>query len=374
MSHLIFAIMIVLFSQPAWAHKPSDSYMSLTVHKERITGQWDIALRDLNDAIGLDANDDGAISWGELRTQQTEIAAYASSRLTLQSSEAICATVITDHLVDHHSDGAYAVIQFTATCPTEVHHLTIDYRLLFDLDAQHKGLLRLSHGDRVRTVIFSQESPSHTLTIGDILLWQQVRQYLHEGIWHIWLGFDHVLFLLTLLMPAVLARVDHRWQAIEDFSSALWEVVRIVTAFTVAHSLTLSLATLGLIQLPSRLVESVIAASVMLAGVTNLYANMAQRRWLFAFLFGLIHGFGFANVLMDLRLPQGSLLLSLVSFNVGVEIGQLAIVALFLPVAYAFRQSYAYQLIVVRIGSLAVVVVALLWLAERTLDLKLLPV
>jgi HupE / UreJ protein len=374
MSHLIFAIMIVLFSQPAWAHKPSDSYMSLTVHKERISGQWDIALRDLNDAIGLDANDDGAISWGEVRTQQTEIASYASSRLTLQSSEAICATVITDHLVDHHSDGAYAVIQFTATCPTEVHHLTIDYRLLFDLDAQHKGLLRLSHGDRVRTVIFSQESPSHTLTIDDILLWQQVQQYLHEGIWHIWLGFDHVLFLLTLLMPAVLARVDHRWQAIEDFSSALWEVVRIVTAFTVAHSLTLSLATLGIIQLPSRLVESAIAASVMLAGVANLYANMAQRRWLFAFLFGLIHGFGFANVLMDLRLPQGSLLLSLVSFNVGVEIGQLAIVALFLPVAYAFRQSYAYQLIVVRIGSLAVVVVALLWLAERTLDLKLLPV
>jgi hypothetical protein len=127
-------------------------------------------------------------------------------------------------------------------------------------------------------------------------------------------------------------------------------------------------------QLPSRLVESAIASSVILAGVANLYPGIAQRRWVVAFAFGLIHGFGFASVLSDLGLPHGSLLVSLVSFNVGVEIGQLAVVVLFVPLAHAFRQSSAYQLIVVRIGSLAVIVVALLWLAERAFDLKLFPI
>lgn len=374
MRHVIFAILIVLFSQSAWAHKPSDSYMSLTVQEAQISGQWDIALRDLNDAIGLDTDDDGAITWGEVRTKHAEIASYAFSRLKLQSSEAICAIAIGDHFVDHHTDGAYAVLQFIATCPTEIQHLTIDYRLLFDLDAQHKGLLRLSHGDRTHTAIFSQQSPSQALTIDDTLLWQEVRQYLKEGIWHIWLGFDHVLFLLTLLLPAVLVRTEQGWQAIKDFSSAFCEVLRIITAFTLAHSLTLSLATVGIVQLPSRLVESAIAISVVLAGIANLYPNVAQRRWLFAFLFGLIHGFGFASVLMGLRLPQNPLLVSLVSFNFGVEIGQLTIVTLFLPLVYALRQSSAYELIVVRMGSAAVIVVALLWLAERTLNLKLLPV
>lgn len=366
-------LMLVLLSQPAWAHKPSDSYLALTVQGERIDGQWDIALRDLNDAIGLDADDDGAVTWGEVQAKHRDIAAYAFSRLRLESQGAACRTAVTDHLIDRHTDGTYAMLRFTAVCREEVNRLTIDYRLLFDLDAQHRGLLRLTQGEQTQTAIFNQEFPTHSLTTGEASVWQQVRQYLREGIWHIWLGFDHVLFLLALLLPAVLVRVDRRWHAVEDFSSAVREVVAIVTAFTVAHSLTLSLATLGIIHLPSRLVESAIAASVLLAGIANLYPGIARRRRLAAFAFGLIHGFGFAGVLSDLGLPQGSLLLSLVSFNLGVEIGQLAIVAAFLPLAYGFRRGSYYQVIIVRAGSVAVILLALLWLVERALDLTLLP-
>lgn len=373
MKRLILAIVFVMLSQPVWAHKPSDSYLSLTVQDDRIDGRWDIALRDLHDAIGLDVDDDATITWGEVRAKQDAIARYALSHLKLQSQGATCPTVATDHLIDSHTDGAYAVLRFTAMCPAEVNRLAIDYRLLFDLDAQHRGLLRLTRGEQTQVAIFSQEFPAHSLTTGTPSVWQQVRQYLREGIWHIWLGFDHVLFLLALLLPAVLVRVDRHWQAVEDFSSAVREVVAIVTAFTVAHSLTLSLATLGIIQLPSRLVESAIAASVILAGIANLYPGIARRRWLVAFAFGLIHGFGFAGVLSDLGLPQGSLLLSLVSFNIGVEIGQLAIVAVFLPLAYGLRRGSYYQVIIVRAGSVAVIMLAMLWLVERALDLKLLP-
>ena len=324
---LILALAILLLSTPAWAHKPSDSLLSLTAQHDRIGGRWDIALRDLDDAIGLDAD----------------------------------------------GDGAYAVLLFTMTCPNAIDRLRADYRLLFDLDAQHKGLLRLTHGQETTTAIFSQESPTHQFTIGETSIWRQARQYVREGIWHIWLGYDHVLFLLALLVPAVLRRAAGRWEPTSDFLSAFWEVLAIVTAFTIAHSITLGVATVGLIGLPSRLVESAIAASVVFAGISNLYPALVQRRRLVAFLFRLIHGFGFASVLSDLGLPRGSLALSLVSFNLGVEVGQLAIVAMFLPLAYGLRKSWTYQRLVLVSGSLGIATLACAWLIERAFDLKLIP-
>jgi hypothetical protein len=175
------------------------------------------------------------------------------------------------------------------------------------------------------------------------------------------------------LLPAVMVRVADRWQAATNLSSVCWNVVSIVTAFTIAHSLTLTLAALDVVRLPSRLVESTIAASVVLAGLGNLYPMMMSCRWIVAFGFGLIHGFGFAAVLTDLRLPQNSLLLSLVSFNVGVELGQLAIVAAFLPMAYLIRQSWSYPRLILTGGSLAVVAIALVWFTERAFDLPLFP-
>jgi hypothetical protein len=370
---LILALAMLLLSTPAWAHKPSDSLLSLTVQDDRIESRWDIALRDLDDAIGLDANGDGAITWGEVQSAQDEITAYALSRLTITSNETRCLAQGPHQLIDNHTDGAYAVLLFTMTCPTTIDRLQADYRLLFDLDAQHKGLLRLTHEGDTTTAIFSQESPTQQFTISETSTWNQVQQYVHEGIWHIWQGYDHVLFLLALLLPAVLRRVADRWEPTPDFLSAFWEVLAIVTAFTIAHSITLGLATLGLIALPSRLVESAIAASVVFAGISNLYPALAQRRRVIAFIFGLIHGFGFASVLSDLGLPRGSLALSLVSFNLGVEVGQLAIVAMFLPFAYGLRKSWTYQRLVLVSGSLSIAVLACAWFIERTLDLKLIP-
>ena len=179
-------------------------------------------------------------------------------------------------------------------------------------------------------------------TLGESSRVEQFVDYLEEGVLHIWAGFDHILFLLSLLLPAVLvpsAISGEAWAAAPGFRAALWDVLKVVTAFTVAHSITLSLATLGVVSLPSRLVESAIAASVVLAAVNNIRPVVHGGRWIIAFCFGLIHGFGFASVLSDLGLPQGSLLLALIAFNLGVELGQLAIVAVFLPLAYAHRAT-----------------------------------
>ena len=151
------------------------------------------------------------------------------------------------------------------------------------------------------------------------------------------------------------------------------DVVRVVTAFTLAHSLTLTLAALGVLALPSRLVESAIAASVIVAALNNLRPLYQRGRVLFAFGFGLLHGFGFASVLADLGLPQDALLLSLVGFNVGVELGQLAIVAVFLPLAWWLRNGLFYRRVVMLGGSAVIALVAAVWLLERGLDLQLAP-
>jgi len=205
----------------------------------------------------------------------------------------------------------------------------------------------------------------------------QFIEYLQTGVWHIWTGFDHLLFLFSLLLPAVLALSGAKcakWQPADSFRSASLDVLKIVTAFTVAHSITLTLATLHIVSLPSRWVESAIAASVVIAALNNLFPMVRGRRWVVAFFFGLIHGFGFASVLADLGLPSSSLAIALVGFNLGVETGQLAIVAAFLPTAYALRQTWFYRKLVFTAGSLVIVAIASVWLVERAFNLKLIAI
>ena len=277
----------------AHAHKPSDSYLSLEAADNRLQGQWDIALRDLEFAIGLDADGNGAITWGELRRKHSEIAAYAFARLALRG----CSITPGAHLVDQHTDGAYAVLKFTADCGQPLpDSLELQYSLFADLDPTHRGLLRARLGPQTVTAVLGPDQPRLKLDPDGRSRWEQFVDYGREGVWHIWIGFDHVLFLISLLLPAVLA--------MPRFAPAFWDVFKVVTAFTVAHSITLALAALSVVTLPSRLVESAIAASVVLAALNNLSPVVQRGRWLVAFAFGLIHGFGFASVLADLGLPQ----------------------------------------------------------------------
>ena len=366
---LALLILLSLWLAPAHAHKPSDSYLSLWVQGDHLTGQWDIALRDLDYALGLDADGNGEITWSEVKAKHEEIAAYALARLSIAAHGASCPPTVREHLIDNHSDGAYEVMRFSADCPAAPEVLTIKYTLLFDLDPQHRGLLRLEEQGRTHTAIFSPEHDTLRLEGHSLALGRQFFEYFRTGVWHIWTGFDHILFLCSLLLPAVLERGRGRGQAVTTFQPAFFEVLRIVTAFTIAHSITLSLAVLGFITLPSRLIESTIAASVVIAALNNLYPLIEKRLWIVAFLFGLVHGLGFANVLTDLALPKPALAVSLVSFNLGVEAGQLAIVAAFLPLAYLTRRSWLYPRLVVGAGSLGIAAVASVWLIERSLDI-----
>ena len=355
---------------PAQAHKPSDSYLAISVQGQQITGQWDIAMRDLDFAIGLDGNGDGGLTWDEIRARHQAISAYAMQRLQIATTAGACTLQPGEQLIDNHTDGAYSVLRFTAACPGSAAPASLDigYTLFADLDPQHKGLLKLSHDGDTQTAIFDPDSPRQTLSLAAPDRLAQFGAYVKHGIWHIWIGTDHILFLLSLLLPAVLLPGLREQQA--SLRAAFFDVLKVVTAFTLAHSITLTLASLSLIALPSRWVESAIAASVVLAALNNLYPLFRGRRPVAAFVFGLIHGFGFASVLRDLGLPQSSLVSSLFGFNVGVEIGQLAIVAVFLPLAWWLRKTWFYRQLFTW-GSLAIALVAAVWLAERVLDIKL---
>jgi hypothetical protein len=373
---LVIALFLILTHGVASAHKPSDSYLKINVDGASITGQWDIALRDLDFAIGLDSNQDNAITWGEVKTKHAEIAAYALSRLTLGPAGAPCVPVLTGQLIDNHSDGAYAVLRFTAACPVAPANLDVNYRLFFDIDPQHRGLLNLSSQGETRAGIFSADEPVQQFALAGQSKLAQFADYLKDGVLHIWSGYDHLLFLLSLLLPAVLVRSTtsgQSWVGSPNFKTAFRDVLKVITAFTVAHSITLSLAALGVVSLPSRLVESAIALSVVLSALNNIYPVVYGGRWIIAFCFGLIHGFGFASVLIDLGLPKASLLLALVAFNLGVEVGQLTIVAVFLPLAYAVSSTVFYRRAVLLGGSSAVAMVATLWLAQRVFNIVLVP-
>lgn len=373
MIRILLVLLLAMLSAAAQAHKASDSYLSLHLDNGNLAGQWDIALRDLDYAIGLDMNGDGAITWGELRTRHSEISAYALSRLRIRADGSECLPQVREHLVDHHSDGAYAVLRLHATCPARAtpSNLALDYRLLFDLDPQHRGLLRLEYADKTHCALFSPGGTEQRFDLAANQPWRQFADYALSGMQHIWAGLDHILFLIALLLPSVLRYEKGHWHPVADFRSALVDTVKIVTAFTLAHSVTLGLAVLGIANPPSRWVESLIAVSVILAAINNIRPMFHRRRAAVALGFGLIHGFGFAGALTGLGLREGALALPLVSFNLGIEAGQLALVSLFLPVAFFFRNSFFYQRLLLRAGSCLVAGLASLWLLERALLLQI---
>ncbi len=370
---LLLAALAFFAPRLAHAHKASDSYLTLTPRGETVDVRWDIALRDMDAALGLDGDADGHITWGELRAARAMLTEWAFAGLALSVDAGRCKVLTGDAELGTttHSDGAYATLLARASCPGDATRLGVKYTLLFDTDRLHRGVVRV-RGNADDTLFVLQDSArEHTF---EGVAHASPLHFVREGVGHIWSGIDHLAFLFALLFPAVFRRQqDGQWAPVPRLRDAAVDVLRIVSAFTVAHSITLGLASFGYVSLPSRLVEATIAASVVLAAVNNLRPLFREQRWGVAFLLGLVHGFGFSSALADLGASQGTLLATLVSFNVGVEVGQLSLVALFLPLAFLARNTRAYRRVVLQAGSAAVALVGVVWVVERAAGLKLLP-
>jgi hypothetical protein len=359
---------LLLAAPFAQAHISSNGFLTLEVDRAQISGALELAIRDGELAVGLDHDGDGKVTWGELRAAQTALQAYVLGHLRLSGTES-CPIKFGAVQVNERVDGNYLWLPLSAACDGVLKRLTIDYRILDTQDPSHRGLLTLKANGATQTAVLGGAAAVRIVDLDHPSPWAAFAEYLRAGIWHIWSGIDHLLFLLSLLLPAVLVRRHGRWEAAPMAAPAFANIVKVVTAFTLAHSLTLSLAAFDIIRLPGRLTESVIAASIIVAALNNVFPRVTEGRWRIAFAFGLLHGFGFASVLAEMGLPKGARLISLVAFNLGVETGQLAVVLAVMPLAYLLRSTAFYRRGVIPWGSSAIAGMALVWFLQRALAL-----
>jgi HupE / UreJ protein len=357
----------LLLSAAVQAHIASNGFLVAHIAGAQITGSVEFAVRDVELAVGLDANRDGKVTWGELAAGGPELARYIRQNVRFSVNNQPCALEPGALEVNDHVDGRYAWVAFSARCPVAIRQLEILYTPLSDIDPSHRGLLTLTAGSVTQTAVLGGNSGVSRFAVYAPSKWRAFTEYLHAGMLHIWGGIDHLLFLVSLLLPAVLIRTNRGWKPVTRSRPALISILQVVTAFTLAHSITLSLAAFDVVHLPSRLTESVIAASIVIAALNNIFPLVTESRARIAFAFGLLHGFGFASVLADMGLPQGARVLSLVAFNLGIEVGQLAVVLAVMPVIYGLRPTLFYRRIVMPWGSAAIAVLAMVWLVQRAL-------
>ncbi|KQW51668.1 MULTISPECIES: HupE/UreJ family protein [unclassified Roseateles] len=362
-------LVALLVCGAARAHQASEAYLVYRVDGADVEQRLDIALRDLDRDLALDADGDGALSWGEVRQRWPDIEAVADAGLRFTAEGVACTLQrrATAQLEDH-SDGMHAVLVSHWRCPAAVRDIDIDYRLFSATDAAHRGLVRLVGAVGPPQLLTPGAGPQRLGAQG-----MGLPGFVADGMAHIAGGLDHVLFLVTLLLVAVWRRDGGRWVPRDSARSAFVETLKLVTAFTLAHSVTLGLAAAGALNPPEALVESLIALTVLLAALDNIRPFVPGPRWAMVGVFGLVHGIGFAGPLKDLGLRGTELLLPLLGFNVGVELGQLAVVVLLLPLALALRAGLAYRRWVVPGASGTVAVLALVWCVERSMAVQLLP-
>ena len=375
---------ILAVTSGASAHRLGESYVFISTSETELTGRFELTLDDLGKVLPLDSNQDGEISVGEYEAMAAEAATQMQPTLQIwangQSYEIVMTT--TDVRVLPQT-GTYALLSFEVPQLTDVPDaLDIEYRFLFDdVDPDHRGMLVIENNTRTNTTdnerivsaIFDPHHGRQEVSLLRTPWWKVLADFVKHGVWHIWIGLDHILFILALLLPSVLkwdpeASPKASWQPVDTFRDAMWNVLKVITLFTVAHSITLSLASLNLVQLPSSIVESIIALSIAVTAANNFRPLLSHRVWFVVVAFGLFHGFGFASVLAPLGLMTSNLVLALFGFNVGVELGQVAIIAVVFPILYALRKQSFYVPLILKLGSLALIGMSIYWFCERFAD------
>lgn len=362
---------LALLALPALAHKSSDAYLFVESKADHTTLRWDMALRDLDAALPIDRDGDRQLTWGEIRSAWDAIDALALGALSVPG----CRFVVEGHALERRNDGAYAVLHLKAPCRID-DATPLQYRLFADVDPTHRGIVRFLRSDGSSTVrLLDPRSGPVAAAATSPAAAQAVAgpSFLREGIHHIVTGYDHLLFLLCLLLPAVLRRVQGTWRAVDNWRGAVLPVATTITLFTLAHSVTLTLAALGWVKLSPSFVEPAIAATIILAALDNIKPLVGGHRGWVTFFFGLIHGFGFAGVLGELQLPTAAFGWALLQFNLGLELGQLAMVLVVVPLLFLLRRQRLYVPGVMVAGSSAAVLMAGVWLFERTAEVSLLP-
>ncbi len=394
-------IILAGFAKPVnlQAHNPNQSYIFFYIYENSVDGIIEITINDLNKALSLSLEPNSDIE--SVTPYISKIQAYALQNIGLSSAQGIHAIKFKETTIFEGGNrmGNFVQLHFSMGGVTDVPKaLDIRYEVLFEADPDHQGMIVIAehwkagvvNNEAMVSLIFNNGDEPKTLAIAEGSIMQGFTMMIKSGIHHIWIGLDHILFLLALILPSVmkrmfvedkslevnantgwLSKILHSWKPVESFKPAFIYVVKIITFFTIAHTITLSLAALDVFTLSSRIVESIIALSIALAAFHNIYPLFKGRDWMIAFIFGLFHGFGFASVLGDVGVGQNFMTLTLFGFNLGVEIGQLAIICLIFPVLYLIRKQKIYPGLLIG-GSVLLIFISLYWFIERFFEVDIL--
>lgn len=376
-------LLLALLLAPASfaAHAFNQSYIYLRVYDTKVEGRVEINLSDLNRAIGTKFRTDLTATPEDVTAEIDKIKAYLFGRVAFSVGGKTIELEHTGHGMYESAGSQYVSCRFDLQgVDNTPDSIDITHKLMFDIDPEHRGFVVIEHffrkgvlmNEGVVSLTYSPNNTTQTLDLTDASVWQGFLSLTKLGVHHILIGIDHVLFLLVLLLPSVLRRRERHWEPRVSFKSSLWDVVKIVTVFTIAHSVTLSLAALDIMTLPSRLVESIIALSIAIAALDVFFPVLRKRVLLIVLGFGLFHGFGFASVLGEMGVAGTNMAWSLFGFNVGVELGQIAIVCGIFPLLFMMRLSKLYTRFFVYVGALICIFISIYWFIERAFETDLL--
>jgi len=376
----IVAVTVLAAAGSADAHRNDESYLYLDIGDQALTGRVEMPYRDMREVFGLSLSGSADEILAELEANLDQLQAYATDETTIGADGTTWpltfdgVELVFDREVGPNGLG-YAILPFTVDLSGQEVPQVIDVTFTpFLEEIADRNNVTLVSNDWKRGV-FDQEtnelllhtpgSPSGTIDLGDSSQWKNFDTSIDLGLDHIRTGPDHIFFVIILLLPAVLVLVAGRWRPAPKFSRSLLHVVLVATMFTVAHSLTFTLAGLDILPLPpSKVVETLIAASIAAAALYNIKPIFGQREWVIAFGFGLFHGMGFAGLVEDLDINRATQLVSLLGRNFGIEIGQLVIIAMTFPTLFILRRTRAY-LPIFYAASGALAVLSGIWIIER---------
>jgi hypothetical protein len=362
---LLCLVAIFGASAPAYSHAASTSFLilDLPAGATPVAVRWDLSLHDIVWVVFIDADYDGNVTWQEIQNAKPALTSAVLAQLSVQRGGAPCELRVRDFALAERSEQNFLSVAMQAECSGSG-LVSVGGSLFMSGDASQRVLLSAVRGTVHLTGVLSAAEPAWTEP-SQASAWSSFARFVGEGIWHVLVGYDHVAFVLLLLLPSVVRPVDGKWRGATGFGQVTRDVVTIITAFTIAHSITLALAVTGTVKLPIRPIEVAIAASIAVAGAVNLVPRLSKLRLPLAFGFGFVHGFGFANALSEID-AGGSLLLPLLGgFNIGVELAQLSIVAIVLPLIYSMRATRWYTGAVLPLGSCALGMAGVVWLIQR---------
>ena len=376
----LFLSLLVMNASVVNAHELSSGYLTLNAGEENTySGELLLKPDDIGQVAGLDTNGDGALTWGEIHQNQPLLERYITKVLSIRVDDSPCEINLSMPNIRSVSGDSYLVSPIQVMCESDG-TLGIHYDGIFEHSPTHKLLVNVNladqSGSRLQsssksssdntsvTSVLDTDSRSVTFDASTTSLTALFISLVYEGVWHIFIGIDHILFLVATLLTVNLVREHKQWQKEPSTSRILKHTVILVSAFTLAHSITLTATALNFIALDSRLVELGIAISVLLTALNNIYP-LIVRLGIITFAFGLLHGMGFASVFADLNAQSNNLVLSVVAFNIGVEVGQLAIVAVLLPLLLWLRHFAFYAKTLMPLLSSIIAIIAINWTIQR---------